>query len=150
MGEGAGGLAETPGVVVEWMRQNMQEVLSTDAAGLPIRQYMNWDAPADIGGELARFDKAVALLAGENCPALLPTGEFVLRLYWMPLSQTAASLKTFVHVYGAFNAATGSALWTQDDQFPQEGRLDLRHLGCRRRFPRCLLHAHPRPGARRL
>ncbi len=112
------------GVVVEWMRQNMQEVLSTDAAGLPIRQYMNWDAPADIGGELARFDKAVALLAGENCPALLPTEEFVLRLYWMPLSQTADSLMTFVHVYGAFNAATGSALWTQDDQFPQEGRLD--------------------------
>ncbi len=112
------------GVVDEWMRQNMQEVLSTDAAGLPIRQYMSWDAPADIGDELARFDEAVALLAPENCPMLLPTGEFVLRLYWMPLSRTAGSLKTFVHAYGEFNAATGSALWTQVDQFPQEGRLD--------------------------
>ena len=112
------------GVVVEWMRQNMQEVLHTDAAGLPIRQYMSWDAPADIDVELARFDETVALLDAENCPRRLPTGEYALRLHWRPLSQSAAAMKTFVHVYGAPKPVTGSSLWTQADKFPQDGRLD--------------------------
>ena len=102
----------------------MQEVLRTDASGLPIRQYMNWNAGLSEKGELARFDEVVALLDSEHCPELLPTGEMLLRLHWRPLSRTAGSLKSFVHAYGAFNAASGSSLWTQADQYPQGGRLD--------------------------
>ena len=112
------------GVVVEWMRKNMQEVLDTDASGLPIRQYMRWDAPVDIGDELARFDNAVALLASGNCPARLPTGEYVLLLNWLPLTKTAHSLKTFIHAYGPLNHVADSALRSQDDKYPQNGRLD--------------------------
>ena len=49
------------GVVEAWMRENMQEVLRTDASGLPIRQYMNWNAGLSEKGELDRFGEVVAL-----------------------------------------------------------------------------------------
>ncbi len=112
------------GVVEAWMRENRQEVLLTDASGLPIRQYMSWRVDLSDKGILARFDEAVALLDGDNCPDLLPTDEMILRLNWQPLSRTAAPLKTFVHAYGASDASSGSTLWTQADQYPQGGRLD--------------------------
>ena len=115
---------QNTGAVSEWMRENLQEVLRTDVAGLPIRQYRNWTVLQRFDAELARFAGAVALLAVEDCPQRLPTGEWQLQLIWQPLSTTARPLKTFAHAYGAFNPAAGSRLWTQDDQFPQEGRLD--------------------------
>ncbi|MCY3780431.1 MAG: glycosyltransferase family 39 protein, partial [Chloroflexi bacterium] len=115
---------QNAGAVSEWMRDNMQEVLRTDVAGLPVRQYKSWTVLQNLNIELARFDATVALLTAENCPLRLPTGEWLLHLHWRPLSTTARPLKTFVHAYGAYNPAAGSNLWTQDDQYPQEGRLD--------------------------
>ena len=112
------------GVVVDWMRSNLQEVLLTDVSGLPVRQYKPWSQPDDSEAELARFDDLVVLARSEFAAEPLPTGELLLWLYWKPLATTPRSLKSFVHVYGAVNPATGSVLWTQDDQYPQEGRLD--------------------------
>lgn len=112
------------GAVAAWMNHNLQEVLLTDTGGLPVRQYMEWTVRQQFDGEIARFGDAVALLGHELAPDPLPTGELLLWIYWKPLSPTARSLKSFVHVYDAVNPATGSALWSQDDQYPQEGRLD--------------------------
>ena len=112
------------GVVVEWMRANMQEVLDTDAAGLPIRQYQHWRVSDATLGELARFDEIVALLDYESCDDLLPSGMKLLRVYWRPLTQSPQALKSFVHVYGPEAGASGWGLRSQDDQYPQAGRLD--------------------------
>ncbi|MCY4061811.1 MAG: glycosyltransferase family 39 protein [Chloroflexi bacterium] len=112
------------GAVVAWMTDNLQEVLLTDTAGLPVRQYMDWAIRQQFDREVARFGDAVALLGHELAPDPLPTGELLLWITWKPLSRTEQSLKSFVHLYGPVNPATGSALWSQDDQYPQGGRLD--------------------------
>ncbi len=112
------------GVVERWMRDNLQEVLLTDTSGLPIRQYMDWTIRGQFDTEIAHFGDAVALLGHEFFPDPLPTGELLLWIYWKPLSRTKHFLKSFVHVYGDVNPATGSTLWSQDDQYPQGGRLD--------------------------
>lgn len=112
------------GLVERWMLDNMQAVLRTNASGLPIWQFMRWSTLPEESRELARFGGVVALLAGDNCPSLLPSGELLLRLHWKPVARALTSLKTFVHVYGELDDLSGSALWTQDDQYPQDGRLD--------------------------
>ena len=112
------------GVVGGWMRKNLQEVLRTDLAGLPVRQYMEWRVPDTFEGAKARFGNVVALLGYEIAANRLPSGELLLWVYWMPLSPSEVALKSFVHLYGETNPATGSQLWSQDDKFPQDGRLD--------------------------
>ena len=110
-------------VVVDWMSGNLQEVLRTDTAGLPVRQYMPWRV-ADPGDEIARFDDIVALSAVEVADARLPTGELLLWLYWKPLARAPQSLKSFVHLYDRAKPAAGATLRSQDDQYPLDGRLD--------------------------
>lgn len=111
---------ENAGVALEWMRANMQAVMDVDVSGLPVRQYRHWTVPESEFDELARYADTVALLGYETCADLLPSGAFLLRLYWLPLAASSRDLKTFVHIYDA----AGGRLWTQDDQYPQEGRLD--------------------------
>lgn len=115
------------GAVEAWMRDQLQEVLLTDTGGLPVRQYMEWTVRQQFDQAIAHFGDAVALLGHELAPEPLPTGELLLWIYWKPLSRTERSLKSFVHVYGDVNPTTGSALWSQDDQYPQEGRLDSKY-----------------------
>ena len=114
------------GVVEGWMRDNLQEVLRTDAAGLPIRQYKEWSVPNAFEGELAQFGDVVALLGFEFSSEPTPSGELLLWVYWKPISKTAVSLKSFAHIYGDINPASGNTLWSQSDKFPQDGRLDTR------------------------
>lgn len=111
---------ENAGVVLEWMRANMQEVLDVNVAGLPVRQYRPWTVPVAEFEELARYADTVALLGYDTCADLLPDGSYWLRLYWRPLAASSRLIKSFVHIY---DAADGR-LWTQDDQYPQDGRLD--------------------------
>ncbi len=109
------------GAVVGWMRENMQETLLTDTAGLPVRQFMPWSAPKTFDDPLAVFGETVALVGHEFDPNPLPTGELPLWLYWKPLALRDSSLKSFAHVYRA-----DGSLATQADQEPQQGRLDSR------------------------
>ena len=111
---------ENTGVVVEWMRANMQEVLDVDVGGLPVRQYRHWTVPDEGYDSLARYADTVSLLDYETCAEPLPSGEFLLRVYWRPLAASSRDLKSFVHVYDA----SGGRLRTQDDQYPLEGRLN--------------------------
>ena len=112
------------GVVERWMSENLQQVMRTDAAGLPARQFMEWSTPREFAGDMVQFGDTVALLGYDFFPAPTPTGELLLWLYWQPLSITERSLKSFAHVYGAAKTGAGNALWSQDDQFPQGSRLD--------------------------
>jgi hypothetical protein len=114
------------GAVEGWMGRNMQEVLRTDFAGLPLRQYMEWRVADPFAGAITRFGDVVALLSHKIAATRLPSGELLLWVYWMPLSPSEAALKSFVHLYGAPNSASGNHLFSQADKFPQDGRLDTR------------------------
>ena len=111
-------------VVEDWMRENMQPVTLSDASGLAIRQYQQWTIQETGAEALASFGDLVELLDYRFFDDPLPTGELLLRVYWRPRATTDKTLKSFVHVYGETNPATGSILWSQDDQFPQSGRID--------------------------
>jgi len=112
-------------VVETWANMNMQQVRLSSASGLGIRQYMSWNIAEIIPDiSLVTFDDTVELIGYQLFSDPLPTGEIVLWLYWRPLQQSDKSLKSFVHLIGAFNPVTSGPLWSQDDQFPQEGRLD--------------------------
>lgn len=113
-------------VVEDWMRENMQPVLLSDASGLGIRQYMRWNIEHTGAPALANFAGIVDLLDYRFYDEALPTGELLLHVYWKPQTETGKPLKSFAHVYGDINAHTGSGLWTQADQFPQSGRIDSR------------------------
>ena len=103
----------------------MQVVLDGKPGGLHMLQYKPWDVPASeiAPRNLATFGD-VTQLVGYNI--ILPsdkTGNMTIWLYWQPLKTTDTPLKVFVHLLGAINPATGSPLWTQDDRFPQNGRV---------------------------
>lgn len=112
------------GVVEAWAGQHLQPVRQTDIAGTPVRQFKPWEVGADEieGGPLAAYD-TVAVLAAARSFGPEPAGTLTVWLYWRPLGQTADDLKVFVHLYGPVNPATGTILWSQDDDFPQGGRL---------------------------
>ncbi len=112
------------GVVEQWMLENMQRVRSTQTSGLRIEQYMPWDVnPGEVErSPLAAFTDVVKLAGAQVFPPE-PTGELTVWVYWRPIQTTDTPLKAFVHLIGAINPATGTPLWTQDDQFPQDGRI---------------------------
>ena len=105
-------------VVENWMRENMQPVLLSDASGLGLRQYKTWQVDADFGPPLTQFGAAVELMDYDFFAAPLPTGELLLWLYWRPIAPTSQPLKSFVH------AVHAGRIGSQHDQFPQQGRLD--------------------------
>ncbi len=110
------------GVVDAWLGEHWQEVLHTQADGMPIRQYRSRRVAADDTA-MASFADVVSLLAYEFSPDPLPSGEWLLWLDWQPRSHSARPVKTFVHVY-ALDAGGLGGLSAQADQYPQHGRLD--------------------------
>lgn len=121
------------GLVEAWLGENLQEVMRTDVAGLPVRQYAEWRAPQDTAA-MTSFGDAVALLDYEFFATPLPSGELLLWVYWLPMSQTEDALKSFAHLYRGVTPGAGAALWSQDDQFPQRRRLDSRSWEIGRAF----------------
>lgn len=112
-------------VVETWANDTMQLVRLSNASGLGILQYKNWEvADSQTDSSITQFDDTVTLVNYQLFDTPLPTGEIVLWLYWRPLNQSDIPLKSFVHLVGDTNPDTGSPLWAQDDQFPQDGKLD--------------------------
>lgn len=123
-------VAQTPpnwpnaGVVEDWLNSQMQLVRATQANGMRVEQYRTWQVvPDEIeAAPLATFGGLVELVGVRVFPPE-PTGELVVWLYWRPIGQSAGPLKLFVHLTGPTNPATGTPLWSQDDQEPQDGRV---------------------------
>lgn len=114
------------GIVESWLGSHFQTVLQGEVSGLPYRQYRSWEvSPDEISAEpLAVFGDSVALMGYRVIRGPQPSGEVTVWLYWRPIRPTDTSLKVFVHLLGDINPATGTHLWSQDDQYPQDGRLD--------------------------
>ena len=111
-------------VVESWMRAQMQPVLQTEASGLAIRQFKNWEVSGEGATAAAQFGDIVELVDMRFFENPLPTRELLLWVYWRPLAYSDQPLKSFVHVNGDINPASGTTLWSQHDQYPQAGRLD--------------------------
>ena len=107
-----------------WLRDHRQPVTRSHASGLAISQYLPWHV--DDAGEppLARFGGTIELLSFQFSPQPLPTGELPLWIHWRLLNAQSGALKSFAHIYGPENPATGGILWTQADQLPGAGRPD--------------------------
>lgn len=113
------------GIVEQWLQDHMQRVRATSTAGLPIQQFMPWEVGADeVSGSPSASFAETASLVGTRVFPREPTGELTVWLYWRPVAKTNRALKVFVHLLGATNPQTGTPLWTQDDHFPQSGRID--------------------------
>jgi uncharacterized membrane protein YecN with MAPEG domain len=114
------------GIVDRWLENRFQTVLQGEVGGLPFRQFQRWEVASDeVRVEpLAMFSDSVTLMGYRIIPAPQPSGEITVWLYWRPLRPTDTPLKVFVHLLGDVNPSTGTPLWSQDDQYPQDGRLD--------------------------
>jgi hypothetical protein len=113
------------GVVEAWVQTHLQLVRRTQVAGLRAEQYMPWEVRVGeaVDAPRAIFASMVELVGVEVFTPPEPTGELTVWAYWHPLRTRDTPLKVFVHLLGTTNPATGSPLWTQDDQYPQDGRL---------------------------
>ena len=112
-------------VATDWLAGQMQLILETQIGALPVRQYRTWEVQERelAAAPLAAFGEIVEL-AGVNL--VRAPDALVIELIWRVRGPTAAPLKGFVHLYGAPRPDSGSPLWTQDDQFIQDGRVDSR------------------------
>jgi hypothetical protein len=111
------------GVVEKWLQDNMQRVRSTSISDLQVQQYMPWQVDKSLSRPLATFDDGAELTDAQVWLPPEPSDEITVWLYWRPLSQTQNPYKVFVHLEGATNPTTGTPLWSQDDRYPQNGRI---------------------------
>lgn len=110
-------------VVEDWLSNHLQLTRREQIAGLQVRQYMQWDVESSeiSPAALAQFGDSVELVGYQTF--VERHGNLTVWLYWRPLDTTPDPLKIFVHLLGVVNPATGSPLWTQDDHYPQNGRI---------------------------
>ncbi len=102
-----------------WLTANLQSVRSTSAGGLRVQEFKPWAvAPNEIGSApLATFGDAVQLLGVQLW--IEPTHEVTVWLYWRALQTTVTAQKVFLHM----TQSDGIQIATQEDQFPQAGRI---------------------------
>lgn len=127
-------VAQTPsdwqnnGVVEAWLEENAQQTRTESIDGLRAQQYMNWEVSSeDLQNPptpLTMFDENITLIDAQIAPISAYTNTLSIMLYWQQLQPEAASLKVFLHLIGEPNSVDGSPLWAQDDQYPQNGRID--------------------------
>jgi hypothetical protein len=113
------------GLVEAWLNGTMQRVRTTQIAGLRIEQYMDWDVNETEYADnlLATFGDIAELADFEVFAPPEPGGELTIWVYWRALRGSDTPLKVFVHLIDATNPASGTPVLTQDDQFPQDGRI---------------------------
>ena len=113
-------------LVEDWVNGQYQLARETEIDSLPIRQYKRWgvgDDEIDVSQSLTTFDDTIELVGVRIFENPEPTNELTIWLYWHPIDQTDKPYKVFAHLIGETNPETGSPLWSQDDQFPQDGRV---------------------------
>lgn len=113
------------GVVENWLDTNMQAVRNGFADDLRYTQYLPWDVFGYeiVAQPLAIFGEKIDLVGTQYFLPPESSGDLTVWLYWRPQQTTDTPLKVFVHLVGEVNPATGSPLWSQDDRFPQNGRV---------------------------
>lgn len=113
---------QNAGVVEDWAFENLQLIRETWIAGLPVRQFMNWDVQdGEVSDEpIVIYAESIALLDIVTLQSDY-TDDLTVILYWQALQQTEMPLTVFVHLVSDINPETGTPLWSQDDHPPQNG-----------------------------
>jgi hypothetical protein len=113
------------GIVEDWAAENMQLVRSASINGLNVWQYKMWHVMPDelVPASLAVFPGLTELVGAQVLNPPEPTSDLVVWLYWRPIGHTSQPQKVFLHLAGDINPASGTPLWSQDDQYPQNGRI---------------------------
>ncbi|MEO1289290.1 MAG: hypothetical protein AAFV93_16125 [Chloroflexota bacterium] len=116
---------QNAGVVENWAFDNLQLIQEADFAGLPVRQFMDWQVTPDELDDvpITIFDDAIAL-RGIEIQQIDFTNTLLVIIYWEALETTTVPLTVFVQLIGDINPATGTPLWAQDDHPPQQGRIN--------------------------
>ncbi len=109
----------------DWLEANLQLLRETRIGVLPVRQYRPWKVHSrELAEEnLASFSQ-IAELAGATTGRT--PGDLTVELVWRATGQSIAPLKGFAHLYDTRGPEGGSPLWSQDDQYIQDGRVDSR------------------------
>ena len=102
----------------QWLRENGVLFRSANLNGMRADEYL--PRAVNEGGSGADFGGVIRLHGAQIPAELEPDGSLPLLLDFEVLAQTSAPLKAFVHVIGPTNPATGTPLWAQDDQPPQD------------------------------
>ncbi len=107
----------------DWLNTHMQAVRELNVGGLRVEQYMPWQVrEAEIETSVLAIFEDVAEMVGAQ--TVFETPNVLLGwVYWRPVTTTEQPLKVFVHLIGEVNPAAGTPLWSQDDHFPQAGRI---------------------------
>lgn len=113
------------GIVEEWLREHLQQVRTTTLNNLRVEQFMPWQAKPTEQAQVdpITFGDFVQLVGWRVWMPPEPDGHLLVWLYWQPLNPTDRAYKVFVHIVGDVNPATGTPLWSQHDQYPQNGRI---------------------------
>lgn len=114
------------GIVESWLAENMQPVFQSHLKGIRLHLYTPWEVdPQEVqAAPVAAYSGLADVMGSKVYNLETDENALIVLLYWRPAEQTATPLKAFVHLAGAINPATGTPLWTQDDQIPQDGRAD--------------------------
>lgn len=113
------------GIVEEWLREHLQQVRTTTLNNLRVEQFMPWQVKPTQQAQVdpITFGDFVQLVGWHVWMPPEPDGHLLVWLYWQPLNPTDRAYKVFVHIVGDVNPATGTPLWSQHDQYPQNGRI---------------------------
>lgn len=103
----------------DWLTEHGLRLRSANIHGLRADQYLR-DEPSGADSLSTDFGGVARLLGVDLALPLEPDGSLPLALDFEVLATSGASLKTFIHVLGPINPATGTPLWSQDDQFPRD------------------------------
>jgi hypothetical protein len=111
-------------VVPDWLNTHWQLVRETQLIGKPFQQYIPFAvSPQEIDHALNITWQDGIQLAGYRLFTPEPDGYLTVWLYWQPLALSPQAYSVSVQLIGATNPATNTPLWSQDDQLPQNGRV---------------------------
>ena len=112
-------------VVVDWLDTERQLIFEDQVFGFRLRAYLPWQLDDDEIDEPEESFGAIVRMVGFRWIDPTDGGRFALQTSWQALKASDSPLKLFYHIIGV-PQANGSTLWTQNDHFPQNGRLDSR------------------------
>jgi hypothetical protein len=113
------------GVVENWLGIQWQRVQFGGVQGLQFQYYKPWLInPAEIPDSVSMsFENVAELVGSQILPRSTSDDHLTVWVYWRAVGQSEHDQKVFVHLQGAMNPATNSLIWSQDDQFIQDGRV---------------------------
>jgi mannosyltransferase len=113
------------GVVEGWLSSQWQRVQIGGVERLQFQFYKPWIVTTDEVDETTSIAfEGVAELMDSRILTRSPIDDHLtIWVYWRATSQTERDLKVFLHLQGPLNPASNTPIWSQDDQFIQDGRI---------------------------